>query len=224
MKTFLCLFLCFLAPVCAYAEVNTGYTVEWLSHQSSLIAEATPVRVENIKGPGDVWFTKTRFRLDKVIKGPQSDGDSVTIYDFSYNKSDVLAMAEAKKNEKPLLVFANVAEHLFKQIDGKYVLTQTQQFKSAYYADKAIANLFTPKFKLVTSFEELLKRARTQVEHEAGLKRRYWKGTIERKSLEARLGTEAQRHLYAGSSCYLWVPHYNEEQEESNKPGAGGDK
>gem|GEM_PF-4132820 len=52
-------------------------------------------------------------------------------------------------------MYATIAEHMFKEIDVKYVFTQVHQFK------------------------ELLERTRKQVEHEADLNRRYWKGGVE---------------------------------------------
>lgn len=216
MKAPLSFTLCLVVSSVAYAEINVGFTVEWLSHQSSLIAKATPINVEDVKGTGDVRFTKTRFRLDEVIKGPQSAGDTVTIYDFSYNKTDVLGLFKAKQYERQLLVFATVAQHLFKQIDTKYVLTVTRKFKSAYFPAHAIKKLFTPNFTCVLTFDELLKRTKVQVEHEANLKHRYWKGTIVKKSLEVPVDAEAHRYLYAGSTCYLWLPEYKE-KKNSNK-------
>ena len=216
MRTILYIFLGFLAAISTHAEINAGYTAEWLSHQSSLIANATPIDVENIKGPGEVWFTRARFRLNEVIKGPLSKDDNVTIFDFSYNKFDVLGLNEAQKTKKELLLFATIAEQMFRQIDGKYVLTETRHFKSAYYLDKSIEKLFTPEFNCITTFDELLKRTRIQTKQEASLKQRYWKGSISRKSLEVPFDTEAHRDLYAGSSCYLWLPAYKKEKENSN--------
>ena len=51
-------FSLFFATI-VHAENTVGYTAEWLSHRSSLIAKAIPIEVTNIKGPGEVWFTKT---------------------------------------------------------------------------------------------------------------------------------------------------------------------
>jgi hypothetical protein len=79
----LILCLCFVTTL--RAENSVGYTAEWLAHQSELIAVGTPVDVEDIKGPGEVWFTKARFKLTKVIKGPASPGDQVTVFDYAYN-------------------------------------------------------------------------------------------------------------------------------------------
>jgi len=206
------LVFCLLAALPAHSEIAVGYTAEWIAHQSTLVALATPLEVENIKGSGEVWFTKTRFRLDDVLKGPESKDDTVTVYDFSYKKMDVLFLDNAKKESKQLLIFATVAEHSFKEIDGKYVFTQVHQFKSAYYINQPVSRLFTPEFKLLTEFGELLKRTSEQSAHEADLIRRYWKGKIQKKSLEVPCGSEAYRHLYAGSVCYLLVPDYREEK------------
>lgn len=225
MRVAACSVICLLLAVAAgQAETTAGYTAEWLSHESSLVARARPVQVENIKGPGDVWFTKTRFVLDEVIKGPQSEGDSITIFDFSYKKADVLGLGKARDESRKLLVFAIIAEHSFENIDGKYVFARTRGSKSAYYADQAVTGLFTPDFKLLTNFDELLDRARKQTAYEADLKRRYWTGTIEKKWLEVPVDSEAYRHLYAGSVCYLWVPDYREEKPKANKTEVGNDK
>jgi len=224
MRTLPFLLIFLMAALPAHAEIAVGFTAEWISHESALVARATPVEVENIKGPGEVWFTKTRFRLDEVIKGPESKEDTVTIYDFSYKKSDVLSLDKARKESKQLLVYAAVAEHMFEEIDGKYVFTEVRQFKSAYYADRPVSKLFTPELQLLTKFEELLERTRKQVAHEADLKRRYCKVRIEKKSLEVPFGSEAYRHLYAGSACYLWVPEYKEDKTKPNEPDAGEGK
>jgi len=221
MRHLLPAFICLMAALPADAEIAVGFTAEWIAHESALVAMATPVEVENIKSPGEVWFTKTRFRLDEVIKGPASNGDAVTIYDFSYKKSDLLSLDKARKESKQLLVYATIAEHMFKEIDGKYVFTQVHQFKSAYYTAQPVSQLFTLDFQLLSKFKELLERTRKQVKHEADLKRRYWKGRIEKKSLEVPFDSEAHRHLYAGSACYLWVPKYKEEKKQPNKADAG---
>jgi hypothetical protein len=224
MRIAICLSICLAVAAPAKAEIIVGYTAEWLSHESSLVATARPVEVENIKGPGDVWFTKTRFMLDEVIKGPQSEGDSITIFDFSHKKADVLGLDKARDESRQLLVFAIIAEHSFESIDGKYILARTRRFKSAYYTDQPVTGLFTTDFKLLTKFDELLDRARKQTACEADLKRQYWTGAIEKNSLEVPFDTEAYYHLYAGSGCYLWVPEYKEEKQKGNKTEVGDDK
>ena len=204
-----------LAAQTAFAEINVGMTAEWLSHKSELVALATPLKVENIKGPGDVWFTKTQFRLDEVIKGPQTDGDTATVFDYSYNTNDVLGLAVAVKTKKTLLILCNVAEHRFKEIDGRYIFTETHMFKSAYFQGEQVKALYTPDFKHPSGFSDLLKRVRSQVTHERRLFQRYWGGTVEKQSVEVPFDSEIHRSLYAGSSCYLLVPKYKQKKTEA---------
>ena len=190
------------------AEIAIGFTAEWLSHESALVALAIPVDVQSVQGPGDVWFTQCRYRLVDVIKGPQSVGDTVTIFDVSHNNADLLSLGNAQKENRKMLVFATVAEHMFKEIDGKYVLTCVHGSKSAYSIDEPVDKLYTPEFGSLVKFDDLLSRTRKQVEHESDLKRRYWSGNIGKRSLEVPFESEAHQQLYAGSSCYLWVPEY----------------
>ena len=204
-----------LAAGTAFAEINVGMTAEWLSHESELVALATPIEVENIKGPGDVWFTKTRFRLDEVLKGPQTAGDTATVFDYSYNTNDVLRLADALKAKKSLLILCDVAEHRFKEIDGRYIFTETHMFKSAYFQGEPVKALYTPDFKHLSGFDDLLKRVRSQVAHESDLYHRYWGGTVEKQSVEVPFDSEIHRSLYAGSACYLLMPEYKEKKTEA---------
>lgn len=212
MRTFAsaCVWLLIAGPL--YAEIGVGYTAEWISHESYLIALGTPVDVENFRGSGDLYFTKARFRLDEVIKGPLTNGDSATVYDFSFKEADSLSLGNAKKESRQLLIFCRVAEHMYKEIDGKYIFCEVFAFKSAYYVNENVTKLFTPDFRLLTRFDELVERTRRQVSYEADLIRRYWKGRIEKKWLEVPFDSEAHGHLFAGSTCYLWVPGYEEEK------------
>jgi hypothetical protein len=204
------------------AEIMVGDTAEWLAHTSALIARATPVKVENVKGPGEVWFTRTRFRLDDVIKGPASDGDSVTVYDWSYETADAALLAKACKAKQQLLVFARAAENLFKEINGKYVLTRTRGVKSVYAPGEPVENLYTADFGVLTAFAELERDARAQVRQEISHRRVYPRGRVLEARLEAPMGSEAHRKLCAGSTCYVRVPFY-EKEAPKDETAAGTD-
>ena len=221
MRLPLALFILLLATLPVRAEIAVGFTAEWLSHESALIALATPVEVENIKGPGDVWVAKTRFRLEEVIKGPETKGDTVTIYDFSMQLADLQFWGKAKEESKQFLVFATVARNMFRDIEGRYLFTRVRPFRSAYYADQPVAKLYTADFRALTKFDELLKRTRDQVAHETNWLRISWKNTIEKKALEVPIDSEAFRQLYAGSVCYVWVPEYKTRATQPDKPPAG---
>ncbi|MHC4780998.1 MAG: hypothetical protein ACYTFG_20690 [Planctomycetota bacterium] len=210
MRTTLILFLALAAGRTSLAEVNVGYTAEWLAHKSSLIAVAVPVKVENVKGPGQVWFTRTRFRLEEVVKGAPCAGDTITVHDISTGKKDVLSLEAAARKKTPFLVFAAVTWHTLKAIEGKYAFTETHVFKSAFREGKPVENIYTPDFKILPSYERLLDRARKQVERENMLIRNYWKGTIEKRHVEVPHESEAFGKLYSGSSCFLLMPEYKE--------------
>jgi hypothetical protein len=214
-----------LATQTAFAEIIVGMTAEWLSHESELIAIATPVAVENIKGPGNVWFTKTRFRLDEVVKGPQTAGDTATVFDYSYNTNDVLRLADAVKTNKSLLILCVVAEHQFEEIDGRYIFTETHAFnKSAYFKGEPVEALYTPDFHRLSEFDDLLKRVRTQVSHERNLYQRYWGGTVRQRSVKVPLDSEIFESRYTDSPDYLFVPEYKEKNTEApTKPSTAAE-
>ena len=88
------------------------------------------------------------------------------------------------------------------------------ELKTAFFADKPVSDLYTPEFKLLTIFADLLKRARAQVKHEAGLRRRSWQGSVVKKALPVPMSSEAHKHLWAGSDCSLWVPEYKSKKKE----------
>ena len=149
-----------------HAEIMVGYSAEWVAHESDLIILATPLEVENFKGPGEVRFTKTRFRVDEIIKGGASAGDTVTIFDYSYNQQDVLGLEQAKLETRQLLIYAKIAANTFTETDGRYIFTHTHDFKSAYHAALPVNKLFTPELKPLISFAETLERTRKQVAHD----------------------------------------------------------
>jgi hypothetical protein len=213
---------CLIPWTAAQAEIAIGYTAEWLAHQSELIAVGKPVEVEDLKGPGEITFTRCRFRLTEVVKGAVSAGDQVTIFDYNYSgpvRTDTPEFAKAKKLEKSFLIFAKTSEHLFPEIDGKFVLTNAHDLKSAYMTDQPVARLFTPEFKLLRKYDELLERAREQAKAEDTRKREYWQGKVVRKSLEVEPGTEIYDLLYGGSAVYLWYPEFvpNQAAEPAKK-------
>lgn len=195
------------------AEINIGSSAEWLTHDSSLAALATPVDVQT-----NERTTKCRYRLDDVIKGPQSVGDTVTVFALLLTKADVLALDKALKSGTQMLVFAKVAESFDKEIDGKYFLHR-QICRSAYFSNTPIEDLYTPDFHTIVKFDDLVSRTRAQVTKELELKQQGWQGEIRRQSVDVPSDSEAWKRLYSGSACYLWVPEYIPlDQKNGTKP------
>lgn len=190
----------------ASAEIICGYTAEWLSHQSCLIAFATPVAVEDAKGESN--FTKARFKLIEVYKGPLSNGDTVTVFDLPRPHKESLLLQKALAENKKLLIFCDIADNVAKEVDGKYMFTVIHEFSSAYYVDQAVEKLYTPDFQLLSAYSEMLERVKKQIQEERLLHLMHPEMNVLRRRIEVPFDAPAYRTLYAGSSCYLWVPEY----------------
>jgi hypothetical protein len=194
----------------ARGEIVVAPTAEWLAHTADLVATATPLEVRNMKGPGDVWFTHVRYRLDRVLKGAASDGDAVTVAAFAYGKADPADLAGAVKDRRAVLLFAAVARDQFPEIDGKFAAIRQDGVGAAYSLDRPVERIFSPEFQPVLKAEELVERARAQVAREREFLRAHPRGTVERESRDVPSGTPAYARLYGGSAVYLWVPAYRE--------------
>jgi hypothetical protein len=195
-------------PVVAHAEVMVGQSAEWLAHSSDLIAKATPLEVRTTRGPGQVWFTEVRYRLDEVLKGPASDGDVLTVYDYSMDRADPLDLDGASTKVRLLLLFAAVSKDRHREIEGKFVVTVQDSPRSVFFLDQAVKKIYTPDSQRVTTIEDLVSRVRAQVAQEEEFRRMYPNGRIERESKESPWDSPALRDLYSGSSVFVWVPAY----------------
>jgi hypothetical protein len=194
------------------AEINGGYTPQWLSHKSLIVCVATPLSIKEIKGPGEVFFTLVRFRADRTIKGHLIEGDIFSLFDYAYNESDKMNFAEAVTEKRPVIVYAAVAKNHFKATNGKLIFTVHHSQRSAYYVDDPVTNLFTTDFLRVTDTKQLIKLTETQVAKERDLRSGYWRGSIKERRLNVPWRTEAHGKLFAGSSCYLLSLGYEQPQ------------
>jgi hypothetical protein len=197
----------------ARARTNVGYTAEWLTQESDLVVTAMPLEVRTAKGPGQVWFTQVRFKLDQVVKGPAASGDTLTIYDFSYDEADPLDMEGAIKRGRSVAVFAVVAKNKFPEVDGKYVpfaVTRKERSRSIFLLDEPVEGVYSPEFQRLTKIDELMKRAGEQVSRAKDFLRQYPGGRVERDTKEAPMNSPASTDLYGGSAVYLLVPAYRE--------------
>lgn len=194
------------------AEINHGFTVEWLTHDSFLVALATPIEAQTADRT-----TKYRFRLDDVIKGPHCVGDTVTIFTLSVRELDAHSLVEALKAGTQMLVFAKVAEYVYNvpsEIDGKYYFAQ-QICSSAYFSNVLVKDLYTPDFHIVSKFEDLVYRSKAQATKWERLKRRYRQVEVRKQLLEVPFDSEAYKQLFAGSTCFLYVPEFIPTDQES---------
>ena len=212
--------LLLLAGTTARAEIRVGFTAEWLAHASDLIATATPLEVRTTKGPGDVWFTQVRYRLDRVVKGPATPGDALTVYDYSYGAADPLDLAAAVAARRQVLVFAGVGKDLFPEVDGKFVVTGQAAPRTVFYLDRPVAGVYTPEARRVTRADEVTDRAAEQVRRERAFRRQFPQGRVGTEWVAVPDESDAMRDLYARSAVYVWQPAYRKAATEQD--GTGG--
>ena len=198
-----------LAPAISRAELAVAQTPEWLGHSANLIVRATPIEVGVTKGPGTVRFTRARYRVDEVLKGPLTAGDSVTIYDYAM-KPDPLDLTAAVKAARPMLVFAEVAEDRHEEINGRYVVMLQHRPGSAFFLDGPVAGLYTGDGQRLTRWDDVLDRVRAQVAQERQFRRVHRQGRVAEERRDAATGSDAFRDLYSGSDVIVRVPAYHD--------------
>ncbi|MHC5097121.1 MAG: hypothetical protein ACYSOL_03210 [Planctomycetota bacterium] len=216
-KAFLLLTVICLFRPASIAENAVGYSAEWLSSQSSLIATARPISVE--KTDGDISLLRVRFKIQEIYKGPLSDGDSVTIYDDAYPVSKKeLIFKQAIRSKASMLIYCNVAENIEEEINGKYVFTMSISFMSAYYTDKPVQKLYTPECQILSMFSELLERTKKQIEEQDKFFKLHRDAEVLPALIVPEVDSPAYQELYDGGYCFIFVPGYKKVDEKPKYP------
>ena len=210
----LLLVITLLSATSAHARSLDGYTVDWVSHDSDLIIEGAVKSGEMTALVGDMLFTKVRFSVIRVLKGPLSPGDDVTIW--GYRQKDPLGLTQGASVGRKLLVFAKVAENTFRELDGRYTFgdygfvqtTFSLGGEPAFELGGKKYWLYDDRFSRVASYSALVDRVITQVAKEYELRRIYTSSAIELKKTEAPHGSEAQRDLPGMSGTFIMDINY----------------
>lgn len=201
------------------AELTSGSTPEWLAHQASLSFVGVPQRVSVSHLTGDRWLTTVQFRIDKLIKGPLSVGDLVTVTSIDYKgQTDPMDLNSAVGRKRDVLVLATIAEHTFPETDGLYIFLPHFWNCPVFYADEPVKWIYTEAGAAIRDYSEVLKRIEAQSTKEAALIGRYWPGKIVQKQIDANWGTEAQKELYAGSGVLIQSLEYKEPEKSDSPP------
>lgn len=199
----------FFSGLDAQARILTGYTPEWISHDADLIVEASVVSGSVTFYAGDTFFTRVRVRVSKVIKGPVSDEDEVTIW--AYREKDPMGLSKPENVGRRLLIFAKVAENTFPELDGRYVfLSHRFGQLEAYDLGAPVKFMYNEDGSRISDFATLAERVQKQVSKEYELRRAFWKGTIEMKKIEAPHLSDASRDLPGLSGTIIIAPDYKE--------------
>ncbi|MES2923527.1 MAG: hypothetical protein V4819_18370 [Verrucomicrobiota bacterium] len=199
---------CLLGAVSAQARVNIGYTPEWMAHDADLIIEGVPLSVRVDFYSGDVWFTKVKLRVTRIVKGPLTVDDEITIWD--HEGKDLMGIEKAIGPKRTLLIFAKIAKNTFPEMDGRYTFVHYPSKQATFFTDQKLEKVYAEDCSRIEDYGNLLSRAGAQVTKEYELGRRFWKGTIVMKKIEAPTSSHAFDDLYGGSAVFVPVPEYKE--------------
>ena len=204
--------ICFLISArSSLAAVAFGVTPEWLSHQSSIIFEGTPEKITIYHLVGDRWITEARFAVARRLKGPVSEGDSITVRSIDWkDRTDQMGLTDAVTRKRRVLVMASIAEHTFPETDGHYIFVTHFWNRPVIYADEEAKYIYTETGAAVRAYPEILKRVEAQVTKESQLVHSYWRGQIVEKQLGAPDDSQAYRDLFSMSAVLIIVPEYKE--------------
>jgi hypothetical protein len=200
--------LCLLGAVSAHARINCGFTPEWMAHDADLIIECIPLSVRVDFYAGDTWFTKVKLRVTRLVKGPVTVNDEITVWDF--HDKDPMSIEKAIAPKRTLLIFAKGAKNTFREIDGRYIFVHYDSKQISFYADQKLDKVYSEDCSRIEDYRMVLSRATAQVAKEDELRRNNWEGTIFRKDIEADSGTHAFSDLFGGSDVFVIVPDYKE--------------
>lgn len=205
----------FLFAIPARAEITVASSVEWLTYSSDVIAVGKIVDVKPHKGPGAVVYDDCTLGVTELIKSPAARNEIV--FTFRRFERDQSAVAWQRDGSE-LLVFLSLYKDQAgdEHFDGALVPT-SQQFPLS------LIKLAAPgKYVIDISFKVLKDRGAVLRATHAALRmvKDYLEAggakSIKRHYLEVRPGVEAHESLYAGSSCYLYVPSFMSKESRAN--------
>ncbi len=202
-KTLALLLVLSLSGSFAKAEINVGYSIEWLCADAGMIA--TGILQSHSKcTTGNNTYVCT-FTTGNLLRGTTANPVTCIISNFS---DDSLTKYETQKT--PLLIFLKEFE---KNIKCQKSATSWQVME-CYNSMPAIVNLLTPPqlllsaqgFLLLSNPETIISYCRillkTLAEYEI------MGHTVFMNYLTVPTQSEVFKLLYQGSSCFLSVPHF----------------
>jgi hypothetical protein len=196
-------FVLFITITGSKAEINAGYSVEWLCADAGMIA--TGILQSHSKCTyGNNAYLCTFISAD-ILRGSTANPVTFIISNFS---DDSLTKYETQKT--PLLIFLKEFE---KNIKCQKSATSWQAME-CYNSMPAMINLFTPPklllsaqgFLVLTNRETIISYCRivlkTLAEYEI------MGHSVFMNYLPVPAQSEMYGLLYRGSSCFLSVPHF----------------
>jgi hypothetical protein len=196
-----------LSAAPAHAEIIVASSVEWLSYSSDVIAVGRIVGSKAQQSSGAAADEECIFRVEELIKSPVP----VSELRFTYRRfQQEQSAATWRRNNTKLLVFLSHAEGRDSGGRSADSLVPTSgQFPLS------LVNLAAPgkyvvdiNFKVLTDGGEIIQATRSAVREVQDYLRANGEAGIKRHYLEVPFSAEAHKHLFAGSTCYIYVPSF----------------
>lgn len=190
------------------ASIASGCTPEFLAHESALVFEGIPQRVDVTYLNDNRWLASVQFRIEKRIKGPLSAGDLVTVISSDWmERIDRTELEEAFTKKQRVLVLATVAKNRSREANGRYVFLLSANGR-VFYMDKPVKQIYTERGAAIRSCTEVVKRMEAQVATESELMNGPIPLRVVRRDIEVGWDTDAYKDLYSMSPVHVLTVEY----------------
>jgi hypothetical protein len=202
-NTIVMFFVVFFTITSSKAEINVGYSIEWLCADADMIV--TGILQSHIKCTNGKNAYLCTFISSDILRGSTANPVTFIISNFSED-----SLTKYEKQKTPLLIFLKEFE---KNIKCQKSATSWQAME-CYNSMPAMINLYTPPklllsaqgFLVLSNRETIISYCRilmkTLAEYEI------MGHTVFMNYLSVPTQSEIYGLLYRGSSCFLCVPHF----------------
>jgi hypothetical protein len=189
----------------AEAETIVGSSLEWLTCASDVVVVGKIEKIETTRGPGDVLYDDCTVQVSEVLAGKPRDR---VVFCLRLLSAESPARAWMKSREG-LLLFLSPATNNGpeKRLDGMLVPTSSQ-FPLAIVDLSAPQALFDMRFNRVAGRAAILDAVRKSAKALEEHRKAKPNAAIRPATVEAPIGSEAWKALYAGSAVCLAIPDF----------------
>lgn len=195
----------------ARAEIRVVSTPEWLAHDAALIFVGVPVHSSSTHQEGERSQVSIRFTIAHRLKGPLSEGDTVTVSFLTWKgDKESVDFTGAIAQKRPMLVLAKPSSHSVRETDGLYHFLPGFAPRSVFFTDEPVQKVYDENGAAIRSYVQLLKHVQDQCVKEAGLRWRYLADSIQGAQVKVTFDSDAFRENAARSIVLLNTIEYIE--------------
>ena len=190
--------------------IYAALTTEWLAHESALVFVGVPLHAEEGGSVRrEVLFVQ--FKIEKILKGPLSVGDVVTI---ALDENDVEnefrpSVLRCVEQKATSVVFARIGRNCLPEVAGRYEFS-SHYWSGVFFPGEAIKKLYDETGATIRTYNELLSRATEQCRREVDLVRNNSRGRFDVKDLPVSEHSDILRDFKGAGKVELLSVFYRE--------------